>query len=91
MVSVEKVEFYYIELARARTHTHTSTHGTNLCKYSFSFFWNQIWDLQKKMCVHTLEASVSPVMSLLYQPDLQILITGSKDGVVYLWSTTNCG
>ncbi|XBI04999.1 hypothetical protein VPH35_133205 [Triticum aestivum] len=51
----------------------------------------KIWDLQKKMCVHTLEASVSPVMSLLYQPDLQILITGSKDGAVYLWSTTNCG
>ncbi|KAM3215343.1 hypothetical protein ACQJBY_067375 [Aegilops geniculata] len=51
----------------------------------------KIWDLQKMMRIHTLEAFVSPVMSLLYQPDLQILITGSKDGAIYLWSTTNCG
>ncbi|XP_044425393.1 uncharacterized protein [Triticum aestivum] len=51
----------------------------------------KIWDLRKMMCIHTLEAFVSPVMSLLYQPDLQILITGSKDGAIYLWSTTNCG
>uniref|UniRef100_A0A453TAD8 MSP domain-containing protein n=1 Tax=Aegilops tauschii subsp. strangulata TaxID=200361 RepID=A0A453TAD8_AEGTS len=51
----------------------------------------KIWDLQKMMCIHTLEAFVSPVMSLLYQPDLQILITGSQDGAIYLWSTRNCG
>uniref|UniRef100_M8CDM9 non-specific serine/threonine protein kinase n=1 Tax=Aegilops tauschii TaxID=37682 RepID=M8CDM9_AEGTA len=44
----------------------------------------KIWDLQKMMCIHTLEAFVSPVMSLLYQPDLQILITVIHGFQLYL-------
>uniref|UniRef100_A0ACD5W474 Uncharacterized protein n=1 Tax=Avena sativa TaxID=4498 RepID=A0ACD5W474_AVESA len=49
----------------------------------------KIWDMELKVCACTLEASASPVLSAIYQPDLQILITGSKDGLIYLWSTTH--
>ncbi|XP_073361707.1 uncharacterized protein [Aegilops tauschii subsp. strangulata] len=48
----------------------------------------KIWYLQDKICAYTLEAYVSPVTSVLYQPNLQTLITGSEDGAIYLWSTT---
>ncbi|VAI53413.1 unnamed protein product [Triticum turgidum subsp. durum] len=50
----------------------------------------KIWYLHKKICAYTLEAFASPVTSVLYQPDIQTLITGSKDGAIYLWCTTNC-
>lgn len=49
----------------------------------------KIWDMQKKIVAHTLDAFMSPVMSVLYQPNLQILFTGLRDGSVYLWSTNN--
>ncbi|XP_037465182.1 uncharacterized protein LOC119337164 isoform X2 [Triticum dicoccoides] len=50
----------------------------------------KIWYLQKEICAHTLEASVSPVRSALYQPNVQTLIIGTEDGAIYLWSTINC-
>uniref|UniRef100_M8BKC7 Putative coatomer subunit beta'-3 n=1 Tax=Aegilops tauschii TaxID=37682 RepID=M8BKC7_AEGTA len=50
----------------------------------------KIWYLQKKICVYTLEAFISPVMSVLYHTNLQTLIIGSEDGAIYLWSTANC-
>ncbi|XBI42555.1 hypothetical protein VPH35_126875 [Triticum aestivum] len=49
----------------------------------------KIWHLEKKICAYTLEASVSPISSVMHQPDLQTLITGSLDGTIYLWSTKN--
>ena len=49
----------------------------------------QIWDMQKRMCVYTLDGFMSPVMSVVYQPTVETLLTGSKDGLVYLWSTTD--
>ncbi|XP_037465543.1 uncharacterized protein LOC119337485 isoform X3 [Triticum dicoccoides] len=50
----------------------------------------KIWYLQKNICAYTLEAFVSPVTSVLYQPSHQTLIMGSKDGAIYLWGTKNC-
>uniref|UniRef100_A0ACD5UJ01 Uncharacterized protein n=1 Tax=Avena sativa TaxID=4498 RepID=A0ACD5UJ01_AVESA len=49
----------------------------------------KIWDMQKKICLNTLRC-MSAVMSILYRPDLQILITGSKNGDVHLWRTAGC-
>ncbi|CAM0958788.1 unnamed protein product [Alopecurus aequalis] len=49
----------------------------------------KIWDLQEKKCIRTLEASMSPVVAVLYEPKLRILITGSRDGCIYLWCATN--
>ncbi|KAF7105424.1 hypothetical protein CFC21_106237 [Triticum aestivum] len=50
----------------------------------------KIWYLPQKICVYTLEAFVSPVKSVLYQPNLQNLIIGSNDGAIYLWRTKIC-
>ncbi|VAI82144.1 unnamed protein product [Triticum turgidum subsp. durum] len=50
----------------------------------------KIWYLQNRICAYTLEVFVSPVTSVIYQPNLETLITGSKDGAVYLWTTVNC-
>ncbi|XP_037465557.1 uncharacterized protein LOC119337499 isoform X1 [Triticum dicoccoides] len=50
----------------------------------------KIWYLQKKICAYTLTAFVAPVTAVLYQPSLETLITGTEDGVLYFWSTTNC-
>ncbi|XP_066333681.1 uncharacterized protein [Miscanthus floridulus] len=50
----------------------------------------KIWDMERKICVYTLESLGSPVISVVvYQPNLQILMTGSNDGLIYLWSTAN--
>ncbi|XP_048531591.1 mitogen-activated protein kinase kinase kinase 5-like isoform X3 [Triticum urartu] len=49
----------------------------------------KIWDMHSNMCTHTLHASMSPVMSVMFHPNLQVLITGLEDGTVYLWSSTN--
>ncbi|KAI4977174.1 hypothetical protein ZWY2020_050992, partial [Hordeum vulgare] len=50
----------------------------------------KIWYLEKKICAYTLDAFMSGVTSVLYQPNHQTLIIGSEDGDIYLWSTTNC-
>ncbi|KAK1613210.1 hypothetical protein QYE76_036883 [Lolium multiflorum] len=42
----------------------------------------------QKECVHTLPHR-SKVRSLLPHPNLPLLITGTTDGDVYLWSSTN--
>ncbi|XP_044444886.1 putative coatomer subunit beta'-3 [Triticum aestivum] len=48
----------------------------------------KIWDLQKKECVHTLEHE-SKVCSVFAHPSLPFLITGGRDGVVRVWSSTD--
>ncbi|CAM0943075.1 unnamed protein product [Alopecurus aequalis] len=48
----------------------------------------KIWDLQKRKCVHTLEAFMYPVISTIYNPCLQVLITGTRDGAIHLWNST---
>lgn len=50
---------------------------------------SKIWDMENKICVYTLEAFQSPVISVVCQPNLQMIIAGSKDGLIYLWSTAN--
>lgn len=50
----------------------------------------KIWDMETRICLYTLESLGSPVISVVaYQPDLQILMTGSNDGLICLWSTDN--
>jgi len=49
----------------------------------------KIWDMHNNMCMYTLHASMSPVMSVLFHPNLQFLITGLEDGSVHLWNSTN--
>ncbi|XP_037423780.1 uncharacterized protein LOC119288251 isoform X2 [Triticum dicoccoides] len=50
----------------------------------------KIWYLREKICAYTLRVFESPVTSVLYQSNLEILLTGSKDGAIYFWSTTDC-
>lgn len=47
----------------------------------------KIWDLQKKKCIHTMEDIISPVISVISLPGRPYLVTGSKDGVVHVWSS----
>ncbi|XP_044417559.1 uncharacterized protein [Triticum aestivum] len=46
----------------------------------------KIWGLQEKMCVHTMDVFMSPVVSVISLPDTPYLTTGSEDGTVHLWS-----
>ncbi|KAM3335101.1 hypothetical protein ACQJBY_029486 [Aegilops geniculata] len=47
----------------------------------------KIWDMEEKACVHTMEAFVSPVTSVIALADSPYIITGSKDGSVHFWSS----
>ncbi|CAM0908465.1 unnamed protein product [Alopecurus aequalis] len=49
----------------------------------------KIWDIQTMTCVHTLEGFMSPVMSVFGHPNLPILITGTEDGIIHLWSSSD--
>lgn len=49
----------------------------------------KIWDVQKMTCVHTLEGFESPVFRVFGHPNLPLLITGTKDGIVHVWSSTD--
>jgi len=49
----------------------------------------KIWDMQKKECVRTLEPHMSAVLSVTFHPNLPVLITGTRDGAVHVWSSTN--
>ncbi|KAM0837343.1 hypothetical protein ACQ4PT_061720 [Festuca glaucescens] len=48
----------------------------------------KIWDMQKKECVRTLPHR-SGVCCVLPHPTLPLLVTGTADGDVFLWSSTN--
>ncbi|KAF7105007.1 hypothetical protein CFC21_105853 [Triticum aestivum] len=48
----------------------------------------KIWDMQKRMCVDTLKAFMSPVISSISHPCLPFLITGTRDGAIHLWNST---
>ncbi|VAI81524.1 unnamed protein product [Triticum turgidum subsp. durum] len=48
----------------------------------------KIWDLQKKECVHTLQ-NKSTVYSVFAHPSLPVLITGTRNGAVRVWSSTD--
>ncbi|KAI4977304.1 hypothetical protein ZWY2020_057216 [Hordeum vulgare] len=47
-----------------------------------------IWDLKKRKCIITLEAT-SPVLCVLARANLPILITGTKHGIIHVWSSTD--
>lgn len=48
----------------------------------------RIWDLQKRKCIHTLQA-MSPVRCVLVHPNLPVLITGTEHGIIHVWSSTH--
>ncbi|KAM3215253.1 hypothetical protein ACQJBY_067310 [Aegilops geniculata] len=48
----------------------------------------KIWDLQKKKCVHTLEHECH-VYSVFAHPSLPVLVTGTRNGAVRVWSSTD--
>uniref|UniRef100_A0ACD5UJ67 Uncharacterized protein n=1 Tax=Avena sativa TaxID=4498 RepID=A0ACD5UJ67_AVESA len=49
----------------------------------------KIWDMQKRACVHTLDGFISPVIFVASPPHFSVLITGTRDGTIHLWSATN--
>lgn len=49
----------------------------------------QIWDLQKKICVEALEGHANRVSAVCSHPELPILMTGSRDGTVRLWNSNS--
>lgn len=48
----------------------------------------KIWDLKKRECICTLEAT-SPVLCILVHPNIPVLITGTAHGIIHAWSSTN--
>ncbi|XP_044425351.1 putative coatomer subunit beta'-3 [Triticum aestivum] len=48
----------------------------------------KIWDMLKEECVHTLEHE-SAVISVLSHANLSVLVTGTDDGAVHVWSATD--
>lgn len=48
----------------------------------------KIWDLRKRECIFTLEAR-SPVRCVLAHPSLPVLVTGTKRGIIHVWSSTD--
>ena len=58
------------------------------CFFFLFSFSNQIWDMDKKECVHTLEHE-SAVFQVVSHPNLPVLITGTKDGDVHAWSSND--
>lgn len=61
-------------------------------QYLINGSWDKtakIWDLQKE-CVHTLEHECeSRDYSIFAHPSLPVLITGTSNGVVRVWSSTD--
>ncbi|CAM0884510.1 unnamed protein product [Alopecurus aequalis] len=49
----------------------------------------KVWDMKEKACIHTMEAFVSPIISAIAFVDRPHLITGSKDGSIHLWSSSD--
>jgi len=50
-------------------------------------FTIKIWDYQTKNCLATLEGHQDNVSSVLFHPDLPILISTSEDNTVRIWSS----
>eukprot|EP01124_Arcella_intermedia_P019040 TRINITY_DN2616_c0_g1_i1.p1 TRINITY_DN2616_c0_g1~~TRINITY_DN2616_c0_g1_i1.p1 ORF type:complete len:869 (-),score=194.40 TRINITY_DN2616_c0_g1_i1:61-2667(-) len=46
----------------------------------------KIWDYQTKACVQTLEGHQGNVSSVVFHPELPIIISASEDGYVRLWN-----
>ena len=49
----------------------------------------KIWDLQKEMCIETLKGFMFPVVSIVSHPRLPLVIIGTRNGIVHLWSLSN--
>jgi len=45
----------------------------------------KIWDYQNKTCVQTLEGHAQNVSSVIFHPELPIVLSGSEDGTVRVW------
>ncbi|CAF3998694.1 unnamed protein product, partial [Rotaria magnacalcarata] len=45
----------------------------------------KIWDYQNKTCVQTLEGHAQNISSVIFHPELPIILSGSEDGTIKLW------
>lgn len=45
----------------------------------------KIWDYQTKTCVQTLDGHAQNVSSVVFHPELPIILTGSEDGTCRIW------
>jgi coatomer subunit beta' len=48
----------------------------------------RVWDYQTKQCVHVLEGHSANVSSVVFHPQLPIILTGSEDGICKVWHST---
>ncbi|CAM0908715.1 unnamed protein product [Alopecurus aequalis] len=49
----------------------------------------KIWDMRTQACIYTLQGFKSLVYSVFPHPSIPVLITGTVDGDIHLWSATN--
>lgn len=59
---------------------------SDLCLNSISFGWVQVWDYGSKDCLHVLKGHEHNVTAIFIHPQLPVVITGSEDKTVRLWS-----
>ncbi|CAF3330904.1 unnamed protein product [Rotaria socialis] len=45
----------------------------------------KIWDYQNKTCVQTLEGHAQNISTVVFHPELPIILSGSEDGTIKLW------
>ncbi|XP_037459028.1 uncharacterized protein LOC119330021 isoform X2 [Triticum dicoccoides] len=60
-------------------------------QYLISGSWDgtaKIWDMEKEECIRTLEHE-SEAFQVVSHPNLPVLITGTKDGDVHVWSSSD--
>lgn len=48
----------------------------------------KVWDYQTKACIQTLEGHTDNVTSVVFHPELPLILSASEDGGVRLWNST---
>eukprot|EP01017_Pseudomicrothorax_dubius_P036227 TRINITY_DN516_c0_g1_i1.p1 TRINITY_DN516_c0_g1~~TRINITY_DN516_c0_g1_i1.p1 ORF type:complete len:884 (-),score=266.35 TRINITY_DN516_c0_g1_i1:3523-6174(-) len=48
----------------------------------------KIWDYQTKQCLHTLEGHLGNISSVLFHPELPLILTTAEDGTIKMWQST---
>ncbi|ONH89506.1 hypothetical protein PRUPE_I003100 [Prunus persica] len=67
-------------------------YGAYMCHTNLNFicklFWQQVWDIETKSCVQTLEGHEHNVTAVCVHAELPIIITVSEDGNIHIWNAT---
>ncbi|CAJ0920948.1 unnamed protein product, partial [Mesorhabditis belari] len=48
-------------------------------------FTVKVWNVQTGECLHTLTGHTKPVLSLLFEPERDLVVSGSQDGTMRVW------